>query len=134
METTKNIILYLVTLFSFVGIDAIWLTLNSNYYKQEIGHLMAKNVNFVAIVIFYIIYTLGIIILVTKPAIEYGYFTKALVLGLILGLVAYGTYEFTNWATLKNWPLKMVIIDTIWGMSLTSIVSIISYIVGSKIL
>jgi uncharacterized membrane protein len=124
----KYVILYFIILITLFAIDFVWLKLMHNsFYKPTIGHLFAEKSNIIGIVGFYLVYPLGILFLAVVPSIESDSFVKALLSGLLLGLVAYGTYEFTNWATLKEWPLKVVIIDIVWGAFLTSVASLVSH-------
>ena len=104
----------------FLLLDMIWLgVVTRNYYPQQIGHLMADNVNFRAAAVFYLIYLVGVVYLAVNPASNPEWTTVA-VRGAVLGLVAYGTYGFTNLAVMKAWPVAMTLVDTAWGIFLTS--------------
>ena len=118
---------YLVIFLVFIVIDAIWLGLVApKMYQKEIGHLMADKVNFIPAIIFYLIYALAILVFVVDPALAKGDWVKALVYGAFLGLTMYATYDLTNNATLKDWPVKVTIIDLIWGSFVTSATSVIA--------
>lgn len=126
--------LYLIVLPVFLGIDMIWLTLIAkNFYAQQIGYLMAKKPNLIAALIFYLIFIAGLIIFVISPALEKKEWSSALFMGAFFGLITYATYDLTNLATIKNWPLVITIVDLIWGMVLSASVSVISYFIASKI-
>jgi len=126
--------LYFITLPVFLVIDMIWLTLIAkNFYAKYIGYLMAKNPNLIAAFIFYLIFIAGLVFFVVAPALDKKTWTHALLVGLFFGLVTYATYDLTNLATIKNWPLLVTIVDLIWGMVLSASVSIISYFIANKI-
>lgn len=127
------LIKYIVTFLVFLGIDAIWLGLIAkNFYSKTIGHLMADKPNLLAALIFYLFYVFGIIVFAINPALKEKNPMVALQLGALLGIIAYATYDLTNLATLKNWPLHVTVIDIIWGTFLTGSVSLVSYLILKK--
>lgn len=127
--------LYGVAFVVFMAIDAVWLTLVAkNFYKQQIGYIMAKNPNLVAALIFYLIFIAGLVAFVIIPALDKKMWSQALLMGAFFGLVTYATYDLTNLATLKDWPLLVTIIDLIWGMAISAIVSVATYFVATKYL
>jgi uncharacterized membrane protein len=108
--------------------DAFWLTVvASRFYKSQIGQLLLEKPNMTAAVIFYVIYVIGIVAFVLSPALEKGSWQYALGYGALFGFVAYATYDLTNLSTLKGFTTKVVVVDMIWGVCLTAVVSIISY-------
>lgn len=112
---------YVITFFLFLLIDMIWLLLVApKLYQSQIGHLMAEKVNFVAAGIFYLLYIVALLVFVINPSVAGQDVVKAIFLGALLGLVMYGTYDLTNLATLKEWPIKITVIDLIWGSFITS--------------
>lgn len=130
----KYIVVYFISLAVFLVIDFVWLgIIAKNLYSSEIGHLMAEKVKFVPAFIFYMLFVVGIVILVINPALEAKSLAKALIFGSVLGFVSYATYDLTNFATLKDWPLKVVIIDIIWGTFLTGTVATVSYLISNAI-
>ena len=121
---------YITATIIFVLIDAVWLSVVAkNFYKNNIGHLMAKKPNFLPAVIFYALYILGLVFFVITPAIEKDSVNYAIGAGAFLGLLMYATYDLTNNATLKAWPAKVTIIDMIWGATITSVVSSITFLI-----
>ncbi len=129
----KILLVFIITMVIFAAIDLIWLGyLAKNLYQQKIGFLMADKINWVAALIFYIIYISGILYFVIFPSLETGEWQTALLKGAILGVLCYGTYDLTNMATLKNWPYEIVIIDILWGAFLTGLTSTLSYIIAQK--
>ncbi|MFC1622121.1 DUF2177 family protein [Patescibacteria group bacterium] len=126
--------LYLLTFLAFLGIDAVWLAkIAPDFYKSNIGHLMADKPNLVPAGIFYLLNIFGILIFAVLPALKDNSPKTALVYGALYGFFTYATYDLTNFATLKNWPAKVVYVDIIWGIFLTATVSVVSYYVGLKL-
>ena len=108
--------LYLLTLFLFLVVDFLWLgVLAKGLYQKEIGFLMTDKIRWGAAVLFYLIYILGLVVFAIQPSIKSGNIYAALALGGFFGFVCYATYDLTNLATLKGWPVKIVIYDLIWG-------------------
>lgn len=111
---------YLVTLIVFTLIDLVWLLfISKKLYQEKIGHLMADNVNLPAAAIFYLLYILALVFFVITPATEKASVLYALGAGAFFGLVAYATYDLTNLATLKGWPVSLTVIDLAWGAFVT---------------
>lgn len=128
MSFAQYLTTYLSTLGVFLAIDAVWLgVIAKNLYRDNLGHLMAAKPQLLPAVIFYLAYVAGIIILAVHPALDKGSLGKAIALGAIFGTIAYATYDLTNAATLKDWPLKITVLDIIWGSVLTAIVAGVSY-------
>lgn len=128
MSSPKLLSRYLVTLMAFLAIDSLWLGfIAADFYQQRIGHLMGP-VNWHAAVLFYLIYIAGILFFAVLPATaseNIGPKVAALRGGLF-GFIAYATYDLTNLATLRGWPVEMVIIDMAWGTVLTGSVAALS--------
>lgn len=117
-----HVISYLATGLVFLAIDAIWLSqMAGRLYRPLLGDLMADQVNLPAAIAFYLLYVAGVVIFVVQPALASGRWTTALALGALFGLVAYGTYDLTNHATLRNWPLAITLADLAWGTVLTAL-------------
>ena len=119
---------YIVGLIAFLLIDFIWLKyIALDFYRSNIGHLMSDTPNLKVAGLFYLFYVVGVVILAVNPALEKQSWMIALFYGGLLGLVAYGTYDITNLATLKNYPAIVAIVDMIWGTVLTASVATASY-------
>lgn len=126
--------LYLIAISIFFLIDMIWLGLIAQkFYAQQIGFLMKTSVNWWAAIIFYLIFIFGLVVFVITPAVEKNSWQQALVFGALFGLVCYATYDLTNLAVAKDWPLLVTIVDMIWGAFLASSVSTLTYFVVSRI-
>lgn len=130
----QHIIAYVSGLVAFLVIDFIWLKYVAlSFYRGQIGHLMLDKPNLGIALLFYLVYVVGVVVLAVNPALEKGQWTTAVLYGGLLGLVAYGTYDITNLATLKTWPSIVSIIDMIWGTILTASVATIAYFVTSAL-
>jgi len=127
--------LYLIALPVFFIIDMIWLGLVAkNFYRSKIGFLMKTNINWVAAIIFYFLFIAGLVFFVLSPAIEKRSLSYAIMAAIFYGLLTYSTYDLTNLATLKDWPLLVTIVDIIWGMILSVSVSLITYLIAIRTL
>ena len=126
--------LYAVAFTSFMVIDLLWLgVIARSFYRSQLGHLMRANVNWPAAVAFYLVFVLGIVLLVVWPAMERESLGQALLLGALFGLVTYAAYDLTNLATLEGFPLRMVVVDMIWGTALCTGISAITYLASTRI-
>ena len=112
----------------------VWLGLvANNFYKSQIGSLMKPDINWTAAILFYLLFILGLVVFVIAPAVEKGSWMYALIFGAFFGFITYATYDLTNLATLKDWPLLVTIVDLAWGTALGTLVSIITYFIAGKI-
>ncbi len=118
---TKIIVAYLATLVAFAAIDSVWLiNMAPRLYKPEIGPVMMENgFRLAPAMIFYAIYIGGILYFAVLPGLAAGDVARAALQGAVLGFLCYATYDFTNYATLKVWSLKVTVLDLIWGTVLT---------------
>jgi len=118
------LVAYIGTAIVFFGLDFIWLSKSSSFYKREIGPLLLPKPNFFAAGIFYLFYIAGIVYFAVVPAIDGGGWSKALTAGAILGGFAYGTYDMTNLSTLKGWSWRLCVADILWGTFLTGLAAV----------
>ena len=126
--------LFLIALPVFFVIDMAWLGLVAKkFYNQHIGFLMRPDVGWFAAIIFYLLFIAGLVTFVITPAIEKQSWINAVLYGAFFGLVTYSTYDLTNLATLKDWPLVVTVVDLLWGMVLSASVSVITYLIANKI-
>ncbi|MGA8068175.1 MAG: DUF2177 family protein [Terriglobales bacterium] len=126
--------LYCIALPIFFAVDMVWLGVAAkSFYARQIGFLMKANVNWAAAILFYLLFIAGLVVFVVAPAVERGSWLRALLFGALFGLITYATYDLTNLATLKDWPLAVTVVDLIWGMVLAASVSVASYLVAAKI-
>ncbi len=112
----------------FFGLDFLWLTiLGIGLYRAEIGELLLDQPNLAPAAIFYLFYVAGLVGFAVLPAANAGSWVWALVAGVALGLLAYGTYDMTNLATLKGWSLNISLIDLAWGGFLSGSAALAGY-------
>lgn len=126
--------LYAIALPVFFAIDLIWLGfVAKNFYRNQIGFMMKSNINWTAAISFYLLFIVGLVLFVIAPAIEKNSWAHALLFGALFGLITYATYDLTNLATLKDWPLLVTIVDLAWGAVLAALVSTATYFIARKI-
>ncbi|MFT5901193.1 MAG: putative membrane protein [Bacteroidia bacterium] len=120
----KLILSYFLTTLVFFAIDLTWIGLVAKkFYWSNIGGLLKDDINWVAALVFYLLYIAGIFIFAILPAVETDSVKSAVIYGALFGFFCYATYDLTNLATLKGFPLKVVVVDMIWGTILTGLVS-----------
>lgn len=128
MNLIKSLASYFFTLAVFLFIDFIWLAIISkSFYQQHIGPLLTTNVNYFAAISFYLIFVFALLIFVVFPSYKTKSTFNLIIKSLLFGLVTYATYDLTNLATLKNWPLIIALIDLLWGMFISLITSLSAY-------
>ena len=126
----QYLIAYGITAIVFLGIDFIWLSqIAKTFYSERLGDLLLDKPNLGAAAAFYAIYVVGVVIFSVAPALRAGSATTALVYGALFGFFAYATYDMTNYATLRNWPLEVSLVDTAWGACLTGVSALFGYLV-----
>jgi uncharacterized membrane protein len=129
--TAYYIKLYFATLIAFFAIDMLWLGLIARtFYRKYLGYIMTPNVNWAAAFIFYLLFIFGILVFVVLPGLESGSLQTTLLRAALFGLVTYATYDLTNLATLKDWPLIVTVVDLLWGMVLSTAVSYVGFLAG----
>ena len=125
--------LFLIALPVFFVIDMVWLVLVAKkFYQEQIGFLMKPDINWFAAIIFYFLFIAGLVVFVISPAVLKHSWVHALLFGALFGLITYATYDLTNLATLKDWPLLVTVVDLIWGTVLASSISLITYFIAGK--
>ncbi len=126
--------LYALTVVVFFLVDIIWLGfISKNLYKNYLGHLMAPQVNWAAAIIFYLLFIAGLIFFVIDPALTRGDLRYAILAGGFFGLITYATYDLTNLATLKDWPLTITLIDLAWGTFLNAATAGVTYLIAKSL-
>lgn len=127
MNIQTFLTLYAISVPVFFVIDMLWLGwLASSFYRDRMGDLL--QINWTASIIFYLIYLVGLTLFVTYPNLDKGW-QMVMLYGALFGFFTYATYEMTNLATLKDWPLDLVIVDIIWGTTLGAAVAVGTYFI-----
>jgi uncharacterized membrane protein len=115
MSIQTFLTLYAISVPVFFIIDMLWLgVIARDFYQTRLGHLLGE-VNWPAAIIFYLVFLVGLTIFAIYPGATVGKVTTALIWGALFGFFTYATYDLTNLATLKDWPLSVVVVDIIWG-------------------
>ena len=118
----------------FLIIDIIWLTFAvKSFYRPNIGHLLLDKPIIWAAAMFYFVYVLGLAVVIIEPSINFDNSIKFIFKAFIFGLVAYGTYNLTNMATIKGWSVSVVFVDMIWGGSLSAFSSYFGITLAKKL-
>ena len=128
---SKYLTIYAGTAAVMVLLDLLWLGLLAKpLYQQGMGHLMAEQPRLGVALAFYLMYALGLVVLAVLPAAESGGVWRASMNGALLGAFAYATYDLTNLATLRGWPVWLAAMDIAWG----TLVSAVSAAAGKAVL
>lgn len=124
------VISYFACLVVLLGLDMIWLTTTRTaLYEPAIGTLLADNPNYAAIVVFYLLYPIGVVFFAIHPGLADGEWPEALLKGAVFGFFCYATYDLTNMATLKVWSLTLTLLDMAWGTILTGTASAAAFFI-----
>lgn len=123
-------IAYIATGLVFLAIDAIWLTMTAQrLYRPLMGDMLVEGFRLAPAALFYLIYIAGIVVFAIAPALASDRWMTATSLGAFLGLFAYATYDLTNQATLKNWPMIVTVADLCWGTFLTAVAATVGFLI-----
>lgn len=126
--------LYILILPVFFGIDLVWLGLIAKgFYAKHLGYIMSPTPNWIAALSFYLLNILGILIFAVLPGFKADSVVKTLLLGAFYGLCTYATYDLTNLATLKNWPIVVTVVDLFWGVFISTVVSLAGFYIARSI-
>ena len=123
--------LYALTIPVFFVIDIIWLgVIAKGFYRRHLGFLLSPDVNWAAAIVFYLMYIAGILFFAVRPALNDNSWQQAVLLGGLYGFFTYATYDFTNLATIKDWPPVIVLVDILWAVCLCMVVSALSFAIA----
>lgn len=126
----KSLFAYLGTLLAFLVLDGLWLgVLMGPTYKSLLGPLMLEQPRLLPAMLFYLLYVLGCVVLVILPS---GTWPRAARLGALFGLVAYGTYDLSNWATLQGWSAGLALMDMAWGTVLSAVCCTVGHLCAQR--
>lgn len=127
--------IYLVTFIVFFAIDIVWLGfISKGLYQQYLGYIMKTNVNWIAAILFYLLFIGGLIFFVINPGLAKDSWLYVVGAGAFFGLITYATYDMTNLATIKDWPLLITVIDLMWGTFLCATTSTITFFIAKLFL
>lgn len=121
---------FFITFAVFMVIDLIWLgIIAKDLYSRHLGYIMRTPPNWIAAIGFYIIFILGLMFFALYPALDKEAIRYAFLYGAFFGFVAYATYDLTNLATLKDWPILITVIDLTWGTVLGGMTTSLSFLI-----
>ena len=127
----KYVVAYVGAAGFFLVIDLLWLgVLARGFYRDNLGALLTDQVNVAAAIGFYLLYIAGIVIFAISPAFESGSWRTAALFGALFGLIAYATYDLTNLATLRDWPVTVALVDLAWGTVLTGLTATAAFLLA----
>jgi uncharacterized membrane protein len=114
---TKYLASYAAAAVLMLALDGLWLgLLAKDFYQQGLGHLMANSPRWLPALLFYVLYPLGLLYFAVLPQSQDAGLAQTMLRGALFGLFAYGTYDLSNLATLKDWPVLVSIVDVVWGI------------------
>ncbi len=123
--------LYALTVPVFFIIDLVWLgVVAKGFYQKNLKYILSPNVNWTAAIIFYLMYIAGILIFAVLPGVAKDSLRHAALWGALFGFFTYATYDLTNLALLKDWPLNIVVVDILWGVVLCTVVATLSFYIA----
>ncbi len=129
MTASEFVIAYIATVAVFLAIDAVWLSkVALNIYRKLLGDLLRQRPRMAIAAAFYAVYGVGVVYFAVWPAWQSADMTLALLNGALLGAMAYGTYDVTNLATIRDWPWQVTVMDWLWGTVLTAVSAIGGYL------
>jgi len=130
----KFVAAYFILAILFLIFDLIWLGyVARDFYVEQLGDLMTDNVNMTAALAFYLLYMFGVLVFVVAPCLVAGGWTRALLMGALFGLVAYGTYDLTNLAVMKGFPATVAYVDMAWGTAVTAVTAGLATLITSAL-
>jgi uncharacterized membrane protein len=133
MGTAAFVKTYLASLVAFLILDLAWLGLIARgFYLNQLDHLLRPDVRWPPAILFYLLFVVAVVVFAVMPAIERGSLLRAVVLGGFFGVVAYATYDLTNLATMKSFPLLVAVVDMTWGCVLSATVAAVGYFVATR--
>lgn len=130
----KILAVYFSALAAFLLLDALWLgVISADFYAENLGYLMRNEVKFGAAGVFYLLYVAGVLYFVSLREAKSGTLKSTILSGGFFGFLAYATYDLTNYATVRDWPMIVVLVDMVWGAVVTAATSVAGYLAAKKI-
>jgi len=134
MHIKKYAQLFFIALPILVALDMSWIgVIAGQFYNAYLGHLLSESYNYYSLVVFYVLYTSGIMYFAILPALSDNAFTTAFIRGAALGFFCYMFYDLTNMTVLPNWPLMVTVLDVAWGTIVTACTASLTYLLAVKL-
>jgi len=134
MQLSRILLTYAVSVPVFFAVDMVWLgVIAKGFYRKALEPLLAPTVNWPAAIIFYLLFLVGILLFALLPGMEKKSLAHTVAMAALFGFISYATYDLTNLATLRDWPLMLSIVDMIWGAFLSASTATVTYLIMSRI-
>jgi uncharacterized membrane protein len=134
MQMSRVLLTYGVSVPVFFMVDMIWLgVIARGFYRKALEPLLTPNINWTAAIIFYLLFLVGILIFALLPGMEKRSLVYTVGMAALFGLISYATYDLTNLATLRDWPLMLSIVDMMWGSFLSASTAGLTYLIMTRI-
>jgi uncharacterized membrane protein len=134
MQMSRILLTYAVSVPVFFIVDMIWLgVIARGFYRKALEPLLAPNINWTAALIFYFLFLVGVLVFALLPGIEKRSLVYTVLMAALFGFISYATYDLTNLATLRDWPLMLSIVDMMWGAFLSASTAGLTYLIMSRI-
>ncbi|MHC4289501.1 MAG: DUF2177 family protein [Planctomycetota bacterium] len=134
MQISRILLTYAVSVPVFFAVDMIWLgVIAKGFYRKALEPLLTPNINWTAAIVFYFLFLVGILIFALLPGMEKRSLKYTVLMAALFGFIAYATYDLTNLATLRDWPLLLSMVDMLWGAFLSASTAGTTYLIMSRI-
>ena len=134
MQISRILLTYAVSVPVFFAVDMIWLgVIAKGFYRKALEPLLTPNINWTAAIVFYFLFLVGILVFALLPGLKKQSFVYTVSMAALFGFIAYATYDLTNLATLRDWPLLMSMVDMLWGAFLSASTAGVTYLIMSRI-
>lgn len=133
-KVTHYLKLYLTMLLAFLIMDAIWLGfIARGFYGKHLDYLLKSDPNWGAAFLFYLLFIAGVLVFVVVPSAQHDCVRRVMVFGAFFGLVTFATYDLTNLALVRDWPLVVTVVDLAWGMVVGASLSCVGFFVARRL-
>lgn len=134
MQMSRVLLTYGVSVPVFFVVDMIWLgVIARGFYRKSLEPLLTPNINWTAAIIFYFLFLVGVLVFALLPGMEKRSLIYTVGMAALFGFIAYATYDLTNLATLRDWPLMLSIVDMMWGSFLSASTAGLTYLIMTRI-
>ena len=134
MQISRILLTYAVSVPVFFAVDMIWLgVIARGFYRKALEPLLTPNINWTAAIVFYFLFLVGILVFALLPGMKKQSLVYTVSMAALFGFIAYATYDLTNLATLRDWPLLLSMVDMLWGAFLSASTAGVTYLIMSRI-
>jgi uncharacterized membrane protein len=134
MQISRILLTYAVSVPVFFAVDMIWLgVIARGFYRKALEPLLTPNINWTAAIVFYFLFLVGILVFALLPGLKKQSFVYTVSMAALFGFIAYATYDLTNLATLRDWPVILSMVDMLWGAFLSASTAGVTYLIMNRI-